>query len=110
MGLDQYAFTRREGEKDTEIMYWRKHADLEGWMSELYYEKGGDEDSFNCVELELTLEDLLRLKSEYKSLEPTAGFFFDTSGQYEENQTKVFIDNAIQAIEAGYTVIYTSWW
>ena len=109
MGLDQYAFTRREGEKDTEIMYWRKHADLEGWMSELYYEKGGEE-CFNCVELELTLEDLLRLKDEYKDLETTSGFFFGTSGQYEEDQTEAFIDSAIQAIEAGYTVIYTSWW
>ena len=29
MGLDQYAFARREGEEDIKIMYWRKHANLE---------------------------------------------------------------------------------
>ena len=35
MGLDQYAFTRRQDEEDTYIIQWRKHANLEGWMSEL---------------------------------------------------------------------------
>ena len=57
MGLDQYA-TARKGEatidedgyayyKDSiELAYWRKHPNLEGFMSDLYYEKGG-EDEFN---------------------------------------------------------------
>jgi hypothetical protein len=110
MGLDQYAFTRKAGEKDTQISQWRKHADLEGWMSELYYEKGGTEDVFNCVELTLTKEDLLRLKDEYQNLEQASGFFWGTSGKYEEIQTGDFIKSALEAIDAGYEVIYTSWW
>ena len=109
MGLDQYAFTRKPGEKDTDIMYWRKHADLQGWMQELYYEKGGQED-FNCVELSLTKDDLLRLQKEHKNLESVSGFFWGTSGQYEEDQTVDFIKSALEAIDAGYEVIYTSWW
>ena len=84
MGLDQYA-TARKGEPrkvpqtwtttdadgneeevveyynewdDTiELAEWRKHPNLQGWMENLWYEKGG-EGEFNCVELELTLENL----------------------------------------------------
>lgn len=52
MGLDQYAYAFLGDppkaptdfpapESAIEIFYWRKHADLEGWMSNLYYEKGG---------------------------------------------------------------------
>ena len=68
MGLDQYATARKgdaitDDEGDTyyedsiELAYWRKHPNLQGWMENLYHEKGGDE-SFNCVDLELDLEDL----------------------------------------------------
>ena len=110
MGLDQYAFTRGEDEADTQIMQWRKHADLEGWMSELYYEKGGQAESFNCVELSLDKDDLLRLKQEYQNLQQTTGFFWGVSGKYEETQTGQFIEAALQAIDDGYEVIYSSWW
>ena len=48
MGLDQYAFARKNGEDENiEIMYWRKHANLEGWMAELYASRGGK----GCVQL-----------------------------------------------------------
>tara|TARA_A100001388_G_C28754200_1_gene494014 strand:+ start:943 stop:1275 length:333 start_codon:yes stop_codon:yes gene_type:complete len=110
MGLDQYAFTRKKDEKDTQIMQWRKHADLEGWMSDLYYEKGGEADVFNCVELSLTKDDLLRLKDVYQHLEQASGFFWGTSVKSDEVQTGDFIESAIQAIDDGYEVIYTSWW
>jgi hypothetical protein len=44
-----------EWDDTIELAYWRKHPNLQGWMQELYYEKGG-EGEFNCVDLELTLE------------------------------------------------------
>ena len=73
MGLDQYA-TARKGEPTTddegytyyedsmELAYWRKHPNLQGWMEDLYLEKGG-EGEFNCQDVELTLEDLDALEA-----------------------------------------------
>ena len=123
MGLDQYA-TARKGEpskdedgytyyKDSmELSYWRKHPNLQGWMEELYHEKGGEE-SFNCVDVELTLEDLEALEKslDESALPETAGFFFGTdSGDYYAEQDREFIREARAAIKQGYTVVYNSWW
>ena len=110
MGLDQFALTRKKNEKDTLIMEWRKHANLEGWMSDLYYEKGGEAEVFNCVELSLDKDDLLRLLGEYQHLATATGSFWGVSNNYDLEQTKVFIESALQAIDDGYEVIYTSWW
>jgi len=110
MGLDQYAFTRKENEEDTQVMQWRKHADLEGWMSNLYYKKGGTKESFNCVELPLEKEDLLRLLHEYQSLQTSTGSFWGVSNSQDLIQTKAFIESALQAIDDGYDIIYSSWW
>ena len=123
MGLDQYATARRgeaktddEGytyyEDSMELAYWRKHPNLQGWMQDLYYEKGGEEE-FNCVDLELTLEDLDALEEslDEEALPETAGFFFgnDSSDHYAETDRE-FIREARAAIKQGYTVVYHSWW
>ena len=123
MGLDQYA-TARKGEpskdedgytyyKDSmELSYWRKHPNLQGWMEELYHEKGGDGE-FNCVDVELTLDDLDALEQslDESGLPETVGFFFGTdSGDYYAEQDREFIREARAAIKQGYTVIYNSWW
>ena len=123
MGLDQYATARRgeaktddEGftyyEDSIELSYWRKHPNLQGWMEELYHEKGGSQD-FNCVDLELTLGDLDALEEslDEQALPETAGFFFGTdSSDYYAEQDREFIREARAAIKQGYTVIYNSWW
>jgi len=123
MGLDQYATARRgEAKKDDEgftyyedsmeLSYWRKHPNLQGWMENLYYEKGGDED-FNCVDLELTLEDLNSLEEslDEEALPETAGFFFgNDADDYYAEADREFIVPARAAIKQGYTVIYSSWW
>ena len=123
MGLDQYANARRgeaktddEGytyyEDSMELAYWRKHPNLQGWMENLYYEKGGDED-FNCVDLELTLEDLNSLEEslDEEALPETAGFFFgNDADDYYAEADREFIVQARAAIKQGYTVIYSSWW
>lgn len=64
MGLDQYVYAFKGETPKTqtdfeeidgaeEIFYWRKHANLEGWMSNLYDEKGGKE-LFNGTPVLLT--------------------------------------------------------
>jgi len=123
MGLDQYATARRgeaktddEGfkyyEDSMELAYWRKHPNLQGWMQDLYHEKGGEEE-FNCVDLELTLEDLDALEEslDEEALPETAGFFFggNADDHYAEADRE-FIVAARAAIKQGYTVVYSSWW
>ena len=123
MGLDQYA-TARKGESSVddegftcyedsmELAYWRKHPNLQGWMEELWRGKGNDGE-FNCVDLELTLSDLdyLEQSLDESALPETAGFFFGTnSDDHYAEQDREFILSARNAIEKGYTVIYSSWW
>ena len=127
MGLDQYANARRgeaivdeDGytyyEDSMELAYWRKHPNLQGWMEELWYEKGCPNDGgdgFNCVDLELTLEDLDALEESLddEALPETAGFFFggNADDHYAEADRE-FIVAARAAIKQGYTVVYSSWW
>ena len=139
MGLDQYAFARKgkpiettedytyedlEGNSHTEqrtsvsyaeeleIAYWRKHPNLQGWMEQLWREKGG-EGEFNCVDVELTLEDLDALERtlDDEALPETTGFFFgQNSDDHYAEQDREFILAARNRIKDGYKVIYTSWW
>lgn len=77
MGLDMYAYkTKQEIETEVDftvddeqaedLHYWRKHANLHGWMEQLYMDKGGKEE-FNCVPVLLTLNDLEQLEQDLKS-------------------------------------------
>lgn len=106
MGLDQYAYARKDDEPESanqgiayqEIAYWRKHNRLHGWMDNLWREKMVQEQNmsegdkflkglnesleqpveFNNVEMELTAEDIDNLEAALneKSLPETSGFFF----------------------------------
>ena len=123
MGLDQYATARRgeaktddEGfkyyEDSIELAYWRKHPNLQGWMQDLYHEKGGEQE-FNCVDLELTLDDLDALEGslDEEALPETAGFFFGANAdEHYAEADREFIVQARAAIKQGYTIIYSSWW
>ena len=139
MGLDQYAFARKgepieatedytyedfDGnrhvkqrtyvsyEEEHEVAYWRKHPNLQGWMENLWREKGG-EGEFNCVDVELTAADLEKLEQDidYGDLSETEGFFFGnpSDDRYKEGDLE-FIREARAAIKQGYTVVYSSWW
>jgi len=112
MGLDQYASIRKDCQEDLEIAYWRKHPNLQGWMEDLWRSKG-NAGEFNCVEVELTLEDLEQLEASIEGAElpETAGFFFgNNSDDFYREQDLAFIADATEAIEQGYKVIYNSWW
>ena len=136
MGLDQYAYATPQGtESQEELAYWRKHNRLQGWMEQLWEDKGrpnfddignpmGD---FNCVPVELTLSDLEQLEAHivHKQLPETGGFFFGNDsyewtdedgnpfpeGDYHYKETDLkFIEDARKAIEDGKKVYYNCWW
>ena len=137
MGLDQYAYTKPsvDSEEQTELAYWRKHNRLQGWMEQLWNDKGRpnapEETSpmgnFNCIPVELTLSDLEQLEAHVqdKVLPETGGFFFgqdsfdweDENGNdyegtdyyYKETDLK-FIAEAREAIQKGLKVFYNCWW
>ncbi|MCP5299080.1 MAG: phosphoglycerate kinase [Chromatiaceae bacterium] len=120
MGLDMYAMVTTESlpgavdfrtDEATELYYWRKHPNLHGWMQELYYQKGGKADSFNCEPVVLTGHDLDRLEADVKNgaLPDTTGFFFGVSDGREAEDLE-FIARARQALSEGKTVFYDSWW
>jgi hypothetical protein len=104
MGLDQYANARRgEATKDDEgytyykdsmeLAYWRKHPSLQGFMENLWLEKG-NEGEFNCVDLELTLDDLDNMEEtlDENALPETQGFFFgENSDEHYAEQDREFI-------------------
>lgn len=123
MGLDQYAYCRGSRERDhnsedRELAYWRKHPNLQGWMEQLWNDKGRPgEDSnypeFNGVELELTWEDLDQLEQDVQSkkLPPTAGFFFGSnSDEYYLNEDLEFVKKARAELFVGLRVFYNSSW
>lgn len=121
MGLDMYAYaTSKKPEKpvdfkdesQSELHYWRKHPNLHGWMEDLYFAKGGSADSFNCVNVLLTSEDLDELERviREKLLPHTTGFFFGESDGTEFEDDLQFVAKARQALAAGASIYYTSWW
>jgi len=115
MGLDQYAYRisySNNVEQRTTMQTWRKHPSLQGWMENLWKERGGDGD-FNCEDVELTESDLLNLKNDVLNiaLPQTTGFFFGSTCDKENMTTDLqFIDDAIKNIKNGYRVVYDSWW
>jgi hypothetical protein len=123
MGLDQFSYSIDSEGNKTEIAYWRKHPNLQGWMENLWENKGrpnanDESDSmglseFNCVPVELSYEDLDSLEKDIQnsSMPQTAGFFFgnDSDDYYKEKDLE-FIQSARFALDNGNKVYYDSWW
>ena len=123
MGLDQFSYSIDSEGNKTELAYWRKHPNLQGYMSDLWEEKGKPglaEDSsgdmlgdFNCIPLELTREDIEDLEDTIlnNTMPKTVGFFFgNDSDDHYRNQDLEFVQNARQALDNGSKVYYDSWW
>jgi hypothetical protein len=134
MGLDQFAYAT-VGDERQDLAYWRKHNRLQGWMEDLWNDKGrpnspqekspmGD---FNCIPVQLTLSDIEQLEAHVvnKQLPETGGFFFgdDSFGWDDENGKPFedgdyfhkstdlkFIEDARKAISEGKDVYYDCWW
>jgi len=138
MGLDQYAYVAAKagayGEywgdenynkedsdptkfpKPREMSYWRKHANLQGWMKQLWEEKNPDDvegNSFNGIELELTWADIERLEQDVLSgtLPSTTGFFFGIGADELYKQDDLdFVKAAKAELFMGLRVFYNSSW
>jgi len=136
MGLDMYAYAvvqggQRDGEEEP-LAEWRKHNRLHGWMNELWEGRtpltdSNSDGTFNCIPVELFLEDLDHLEADITDvcMPETHGFFFgDDSfgwedddgnkpkeGDYYYKKTDLqFIEDARKAINEGKKVYYNSWW
>lgn len=125
MGLDMYAyavskrdalndFEMAQGSEKEELQYWRKHHDLHGWMEKLYRDKGGDAESFNCIPVQLTVDDLDDLQQAIldDNLPRTSGFFFGDNPPDLETMREdlIFVQKCRMAIKEGKVVYYDSWW
>ena len=135
MGLDQFAYkTKTEADslvsrtdaqrQDSELLHqWRKHPDLHGWMTDLFFDRDGEGalecfGGFNSDTVDLTIANLEDLEQAIadRDLPSTEGFFFGESYEDEDDRTwrnaddATFIKNAREAIQQGYHVYYTSSW
>jgi hypothetical protein len=139
MGLDQYAYSRpprkRNSDDDVQLMEWRKHNRLQGWMQQLWEDKGcpnaqteGDEmGDFNCVELQLTAQDIDNLEYSINNFElPEAnGFFWGSDSYFWNNEDNepfpeneywyksndlMFIESARKALDNKHRIYYSCWY
>ena len=124
MGLDQNAWiTTPDG--DRQDFYWRKHARLQEWMTNLYYEEmHGDApmnwQDFNCVDLPLKKIHITQLQEDilHRRLPHNDGGFFNGWQFQEEQQEEYrtqdleFCEEALAAFEAhgdDVLVYYNQW-
>ena len=139
MGLDMYAFARpprkRNSDDDVQIGEWCKHNRLQGWMEQLWHDKGcpnaktegnamGD---FNCVELQLTEQDIDNLEYAIENFElPEAnGFFWGSDSYFWHNENDepfpeneywykkndlMFVEEARKMLDKKWRVFYSCWY
>ena len=131
MGLDQMAYRIKRGIINEEVPYnkktngldenpdsgfeeistWRKHYELDDWMTGQYWKKGGkgNDGMFNCCWMKLNLEDLDELE----------GLVFMGEISYSDWPSEIesqkecdleFIKKAKKIIEDGFDVFYSNWW
>lgn len=125
MGLDQFAYRAKKSNSlsdfncpkktiiDYDFDYWRKFYGLQIWMENLYREKGGKEEVFNCTPIRITEQDLDRLdrdSDEDSFYEERYLPTLEEEKEHEVGHLKSFIKNAKKAIAEGYAVYYDSWW
>jgi len=119
MGLDMMAYAVDADFEETAkpnnetIAEWRKHPNLHGWMEQLWRERTGSREDFNCQEVELTLKDLKALEVAVMmgQLPETTGFFYGTSSDsYYKSTDLAFIDESRTLLKKGKKVFYNSWW
>ena len=110
----EFAEANRLSDEVSEIQYWRKHANLNEWMTQLAVRKGVVKEAhdFNCVDLVLTPQDIEDLDESIRteSLPHGAGFFWGASHPEDRISDENFIALARAAFERGDQVIYSCWW
>ena len=99
-----------------ELGYWRKHADLNNYFSELYYERGG-KDEFNCKDLILSKEDCKKILQLAKNIldgkqviQKGVGFFWGETQESDWKDTIEIFEKALETDFDHYDVVYSCWW
>jgi hypothetical protein len=135
MGLDMWAFatSQKPGmpvdfgwpEDAQDFHTWRWHSDLHCWMEVLYWYKGGSNEQFNCVNLELSSGDIDRLEAAILADElPKSEGYSESSDSESDDDLAVgsersdsqldddlaFITKVRDYLARGLTVYYTCWW
>ena len=113
MGLDQSA-----GYNDVSVYDWRKHARLQQFMHDKYFEKHPDAEEFNVTKLILNKKDILELQKLVKDNNLPfcdGGFFWghqfqeEAMKEYKKDDLK-FCKDALKWIKEGKEVWYDCWW
>jgi hypothetical protein len=121
MSLDQYVY-KCSGEPAINICgelqypnvtklkeWWGRH-DIEGWMADLFYSKGG-QGEFNCKQVYLEEIDLLWLLDAIVGNKLPSAFCHSKEVYDEEKEDDLkFIAEALTALAEGFTLYYLSWW
>jgi hypothetical protein len=126
VGLDQYAYiaskanTEYGDDSRQDVAYWRKHPNLQGWMEQLWVQKGKPgtiypDAIFNNIELELTWEDIDELEKDIRTdimakLNTTGCCFGNPSDDYYREEDLNFCVNAKAELFLGRKVFYNSSW
>ena len=126
MGLDMNAgWVNDEAKEDVVEFRWRKHAKLQEFMRQLWYQKQGKEApehvlgcEFNCENLYLDEIDIHELKQKLETFtlpEAKDGFFWGHEWQNETARESVaydldFCTKALAWLQEGRKVWYSCWW
>lgn len=122
MGLDAYAFAINyqptesvdftlPPEIDPEgtlFFQWRKNWCIQDIMAQIYFDKGGEDCSFNCAKVVLDEDDLVYLEEAIRQAD-----YENESPEYREIERERdlnFVRQAREKIQQGFTVFYDSWW
>lgn len=100
LDLDKYGFLNEKQFDELcnsvnmeEIDYWRKSYDLDKYLTDLYYKKGGTKE-FNCKYLELTANDISDVIKHFK----------------DDKSIVDSMEKALIQINKGYRIWYENWW
>ena len=108
-----YIFSKDSEDNETTECYWRKNQALHDWFNILARNKGLEFESFNCIEVPLTAEDI------EKCLEECEEYIMDyydgddedmAYGRYQVESTKKQLTELLFKVRTGLTCFYDSWW
>jgi hypothetical protein len=112
MSLDMFLYARKEGqEDDIRIGEWVKHHALHEHIKNLAIERSIilNPMSINCMDIELTKEDVLQILDLINRSIIEDNCFTDVDEHYQLKTIK-YMRDAIYYIKDGYKIIYYCWY
>lgn len=120
MGLDAYAYAMSyipeksvdfivpENIKRELFFQWRKNWNIQKAMAEIYFDKDGQDITFNCAKVMLDEDDLDYLERCIHEFNYENEYPEDR--ELERERDLDFIQQARNKIRQGFTIFYDSWW